>query len=355
VAGAALTTLVWLERYFRDGRQQEAFLIAFPAAAAYLLALVVRGFVARDEILPADVFAHLANATLVWMTLFHALYDTAPAALALASVALAAVYLALGLAALRERPEAALQVRAMLGLAAVFLTIAIPVRLGLHGITLAWAAEGVLLLALGLRYGSNLARAGGYAVLALAAARLLFRHTPWVGPQVFTPVFNPGFGTWVAVIVALALAAALSRRSGLDPDRVAAAVLSIAALFLLFMLLSGETVAAFDQAARLAYRSGDMLAGEQARLRGRFALSLVWTVFATSLLAGGLVVRSRALCYAGYALFAVTAAKVVLVDTATLQPLDRMLSFLVLGLLLIAGAFLSLRFRERLLPREAAP
>ena len=50
-----------------------------------------------------------------------------------------------------------------------------------------------------------------------------------------------------------------------------------------------------------------------------------------------------------------TAAKVVLVDPATLQPLHRMFSFLALGLLLSAGAFLSLRYRERLLPRSAAP
>jgi hypothetical protein len=352
--GAALTTAVWLESYFKDGRQGDAWLIAFPAAGAYLLALVARGLIARREVLVADVFAHLANATLVWITLFYALYDTAPGALALASIGLAAVYLALGLAALRERPEAALQVRTALGLAAVFLTIAIPVRLGLHGITLAWAAEGVLLLGLGLRYPSKLARAGAYAVLALAAARLLVRHTPWVGPELFTPVLNPGFGTWLAVIAGLAAAGWLARRGGLEPDRLASLLLSIAALSLLFILVSGETMAAYDQTARLAYRRGDVLAGEQARLRGRFALSLVWTVYATSLLAGGLVGRSRALCYAGYALFAVTAAKVVLVDTATLQPLDRMLSFLVLGLLLMAGAFLSLRFRERLLPREAA-
>ena len=32
----------------------------------------------------------------------------------------------------------------LLGLAAAFLTVAIPVQLGLHGITLAWAVEGVL-------------------------------------------------------------------------------------------------------------------------------------------------------------------------------------------------------------------
>ena len=354
VAGAVLTTAAWLERFFEDGRQGDAWLIAFPTAGAYLLSLVARGLIARREVGVADVFAHLGSATLAWITLFYALYDTAPGALALASIGLAVLYLALGLAALRERPEAALQVRTTLGLAAVFLTIAIPVRLGLHGITLGWALEGLLLLALGLRYRSLLARAGAYGVFTLAAVRLLARHTPWTGAEAFTPVFNAGFGTWAAVIAALAAAALLARRAAIAADRVASVALSVGALVLLFGLLSGETVNTFDQAARLAQRHGDLAAAAESRLLGRFALSLVWTLFATSLLAGGLLLRSRPLCYSGYGLFAVTAAKVVLVDTATLQPLHRMFSFLALGLLLSAGAFLSLRYRDRLLPRSAA-
>jgi uncharacterized membrane protein len=82
---------------------------------------------------------------------------------------------------------------------------------------------------------------------------------------------------------------------------------------------------------------------------------VLWTAFATGLLAAGLALRSRPLFYAAYGLFAATASKVVLVDLATLQALYRMLSFLALALLLLAGAYLNLRFRARLLPREAAP
>ena len=41
-------------------------------------------------------------------------------------------------------------------------------QLGLHGITLAWAVEGLLLLWLGIRFRSALTRAGGYGVLGLA-------------------------------------------------------------------------------------------------------------------------------------------------------------------------------------------
>jgi uncharacterized membrane protein len=357
VAGAALTTAVWLGAFFEAGRRGDAWLVAFPTAAAYLLAFVARGLIARSEVKVADVFAQLANAGLVWITLFHALYETAPGALALASVALATLYLVIGLAAVRERPEAALLARTALGLAAVFLTVAIPVRLGLHGITLAWALEGLLLVALGRRYGSVPARAFGYAVLVLASARLLVRHFPLRGGEPFTPGLNAAFGTWLLVILCVAAGAFLARRvaGGHALDSAVALVFPVAALALLFAVLTHETGAAFDQAARSARRAGDLARLEQARLGGRFALSLLWTLFATGLLAGGLGARSRPLFYAGYALFAVTALKVVLVDTATLHTLYRMLSFLALGLLLLAGAFLNLRFRERLLPRGSEP
>ena len=93
----------------------------------------------------------------------------------------------------------------------------------------------------------------------------------------------------------------------------------------------------------------------RARLAGQLALSVLWTVFATGLLAGGLALRRRPLFYSAYALFAATAVKVVAVDLATLGAVYRMLSFLALALLLMAGAYLNLRFRERLLPKAAAP
>ncbi len=76
---------------------------------------------------------------------------------------------------------------------------------------------------------------------------------------------------------------------------------------------------------------------------GGLAVSVLWGSFATSLLAIGLWARNRPLFYTAYALFAVTAGKVVLVDLAQLQTLYRILSFLVRGILLMAGAYLESR------------
>jgi uncharacterized membrane protein len=279
------------------------------------------------------------------------LAERSSGALFLAVLALAAVHLALGLVA-RGHGGDPLRVRLTLGLAASFLTLAIPVRFGLFGTTLAWAALGVLLLWLGARQHEPLARAFGYAVVLLALCRLFLRHLP-LHAEPFTPVLNPEFGTWLFVIVALGIARRLARR---PPDGEAVAWLDGAsvlllgplALALLFGLLTGETGSFFDHVSRTAARAGDTAGALQAERQGGLAVSVLWTLVATGLLSTGLVLRSLPLFYSAYALFALTAAKVVLVDLATLPTLYRMLAFLALGVLLLAGAWLNLRFRERL-------
>jgi uncharacterized membrane protein len=338
LAACAFAVLVWMDAFWREGRTGDAWLVAMPTAGLYLLSLIERGLVHRRPLGLPEVVTYLLDAALVWTVLHRALYESQPRLLGAVCVALAALYLLLGLAALKERREDHPQLRTLLGLAAVFVTLAIPVQLGLHGVTLAWAAEGLLLLALGLRLGSGLARAGGYGVLALAAVRLFVRHLPLHDGPSFTPVLNASFGTWLAVILALAIAFFLVRRARLETavDRAMRPGLAILALGLLFTLLTAETSAVFEGRAR------------------QLSLSVLWTLFATGMLAGGLALRSRPLFYSAYALFAATAVKVVAVDLATLATLYRMLSFLALALLLMAGAYLNLRFRERLLPRGAA-
>jgi uncharacterized membrane protein len=347
---SAVAVLSWYDRYFRPERGQEALALGLTVAGLYVLALAVTGFAAGHALGVPGALTHVVAAGLAWILLDRVLTISSPGLLGPAAVALGAVHLALGLAA-RRRGGDLLRVRVTLGLAATFLTLAIPVQLGLHGITLAWAAEGVLLLWLGVAQRSALARAFGYGVLALALVRLFVRHLP-LHEQPFAPVLNPSFGTWLAVIAALGAAGALVRRLGGAGmgwlDGAARLLLGPLCVALLFGLLTAETDALFSQASRAASLAGDADAAVRARRQGGLAVSVLWTVFATGLLSAGLGMRNRPLFWAAYALFALTAGKVVLVDLATLPTLYRMLSFLALGVLLLAGAWLNLRFRERL-------
>jgi uncharacterized membrane protein len=210
--------------------------------------------------------------------------------------------------------------------------------------------EGVLLLWLGVRNESVLARVGGYGVLALATLRLFVRHLPLHAGS-FDPLFNASFGTWLFVIATLGMAVYVTQDVAAEedgPDRALRPLLAGVALVLLFGLLTGETSDTFHQQAARAELRGDLTAAEDARRVGDLAVSVLWTVFATGLLAAGLALRSHALFYSAYFLFAVTSAKVIAVDLAHSSIGYRLLSFLALALLLLAGAYLNLRFRERM-------
>jgi uncharacterized membrane protein len=363
VALGAIAVFAWWDTFFEADRTGDLVLLGLGVAAAYAVAVAVRGL-ARDVPRPkagstlgvADGVTQIVAAALAWLVLDHALGWAAPGLRGPAAAGLGALHLALGLAA-RRVPGQTLWARVTLSLAAMFVTLAIPVQLGLFGITLAWAFEALVLLWLGVRHDSRLARIGGYLVLFLAVTRLAARHFP-LHDGAFTPVLNPVFGTWLLVIASVFLARRLtapSRDEGEILDQVASFLLGPLGLALLFGLLTAETWSVFDEKTRVARLAGDDATVLTARRQAGLALSVLWTVFATGLLASGLALRSRALFYAAYALFGVTALKVVMVDLATLPTLYRMLSFLALGVLLLAGAWLNLRFRERLVaPEDAA-
>jgi len=345
---AALGVLAWHDSFAASGRTGDALILGLGVAAAHVALLAAAGFRALPLRL-SGALAHLAASLLAFVTLDRA-FEPASTALFASTLALAAIQLLLGLEA-RRRGSDRLRARTALGLAAAFATLALPVRLGLAATTLAWAAEGVVLLWLGIRQRSALARGFGYAVLFLAFSRLFLRHVP-LHPEPFTPVLNPAFGTWLCVIAALALGRRLARSTGDDAlpwlDGASVLLLGPLTLALLFFLLSHETSVYFGHVSQAAASIGNPEAALRARREGSLAVSVLWTLFATGLLSAGLLLRSRPLFYASYALFALTAAKVVLVDIATLPTLYRMLSFLALGALLLAGAWLNLRFRERL-------
>ncbi len=55
----------------------------------------------------------------------------------------------------------------------------------------------------------------------------------------------------------------------------------------------------------------------------------------------------RIIRYIGLALFAIVSVKVFFVDLRNLDPIYRIIAFVILGLMLLAGSFLYLKHRER--------
>ncbi len=104
----------------------------------------------------------------------------------------------------------------------------------------------------------------------------------------------------------------------------------IAALVLLFIFLTLEvnTFLAF-------FVDGSQAGG----------VSILWSLFAIGCLLGGIWKNLRALRFVALGLFAVVGWKVLFSDLARLDPLYRIVAFIILGVLVLCGSFIYLKYR----------
>ena len=207
-------------------------------------------------------------------------------------------------------------------------------------LTAAIAAEGVVLALLSRRFRDP--TTGAVAVVFLGAAAL---H----GMVVSAPPVSlvTGLADPLDALVALGAvaAAAIAGASSLEPlhPRMRPALLGAAGVTALY-LASGLVVTPFE--------SGDAVDSAllSAHQQGQMVLSVFWALAGVGVLVTGLQRDLHALRVAGLALLGVTVAKVFLFDLATLSSMYRVVSFIGLGLLLLAGAFVWQRLRPRNLP-----
>ncbi len=75
-------------------------------------------------------------------------------------------------------------------------------------------------------------------------------------------------------------------------------------------------------------------------------VSILWSLFALALILRGIGRNERVLRYLGLALFAIVAWKVFFVDLARLDQFFRIIAFIVLGLLVLAGSFVYLKYKD---------
>ena len=114
-------------------------------------------------------------------------------------------------------------------------------------------------------------------------------------------------------------------------DRTAGRIFGGGALSLLFIYTSLELNTFLD-----AYVSGLRPGG----------ISILWSVFALSLIIGGIWKDLRVLRYVGLGLFAVVAWKVFFSDMADLGQIWRIVAFFALGILVLSASFVYLKYRQ---------
>ncbi|MBN1511585.1 MAG: DUF2339 domain-containing protein, partial [Phycisphaerae bacterium] len=193
----------------------------------------------RSEV--QDTLLVLANAAAVFYYLWTMLAEQHGHWLALCSLMMGSAHLGLmAVVSLRCRADADLR-NALLIAGLAFLSLAVPLHFETHTIAILWAAEAVILTAIGLRYRNRLVQAAAGAVLALAVGKLAAGLPMHDGP--FRPVLNAAFATWCLVAAAAIVCHVLyrlDRRCDADLRRAAAQVTYAAGLLVLMTAIAIE-------------------------------------------------------------------------------------------------------------------
>ena len=187
-------------------------------------------------------------------------------------------------------------------------------------------------------------------VLAIAAFKVLAVDLGYYDAAWHTLIFNQTFAAFALLILSMIVAAWFYYHAEeIDEQErgLAVTVLIGAANLLALVALSAESSGYF---ARQIREGGDDV--RDLRLARQLALSVIWAVYGGAMLAVGIVRRQRLLRIMALLLLGVTIFKVFIFDLASLDQVYRMISFIVLGLILLAVSFLYQRLRQLIIDAE---
>lgn len=210
-----------------------------------------------------------------------------------------------------------------------------------------WGAEGVFLVWIALRERSRATGAIGTMLILLGAAQIVNVIAQPLAVDA-VPFANARV---LAAVVVISLLVFLTWRMRLDPADEVRGTARTGAIILANLLaiaaLSAEILAFFDQRSYVAASAGEGVAAAAALRSGQVALSVAWAIYAVVLIAAGIRRRYAPARYLGIALFAVTLLKVMTRDIAAMDRVERMLTVLGVGVLLLMASYLYQRFALR--------
>jgi uncharacterized membrane protein len=290
------------------------------------------------------LFLVFINAGVYFLQVYGMFEDVNRNAVAWFALALAAVYIFLS-RQMRVRypdPAAAKTLHLLhLALAIAFITIAIPIRLDAHWITIGWLVEAVVLFWIGDRIHSDFLSAFAIGAVVLGVARLLFIDNFYST----TLILNARMATHSVAIAALAIMAWQGYKRHDETGEKAAAIAVVALNLLALIALSREVADYYaQQMANVRPLLGQWNPSRwssfhRIEIVRDFTYSALWMVYGAMLMLLGFWRRSAFVRWLALFLIAATIVKVFAYDTSQLDRVYRILSFIVLGILLLAISF----------------
>jgi uncharacterized membrane protein len=272
-------------------------------------------------------------------------YASLPA-VSLVALAYASLFFGMASYLYRRHPENLEPFILLLAKGLLFLILAVPMLFSGHWITLFWSVQVGVMLWAGLRLHNRWLCYGALTLLLLAVGKFVFydygavfafRLETFAYARDFAVLLWERWMTMAFVLGAVLYSAHKLRTTEpvLEPwqPHVTTCLYGMFAV-LLFMVLTLEVSAYFYARA------------PQARFA---AMSVVWTLYAIALMLLGFRYQQARVRLVSLGLFGLTILKVFLADMARVSTPFRIVSFVVLGLMLIGASYLYYRYRGHVL------
>jgi uncharacterized membrane protein len=361
-AGTLLLYFGWYSEFYN--RSQLGLTLGFATAffAIFAIAPLVTLQPENEIALFASIPAILAfvDAGVYFLQAYAMIEEVDKIYMAWFALGLAAIYIFLSrLVHTRNRSASAAQILYFLHLAVAigFITIAIPIRLNAHWITMGWFVEAGVLLRVGNRIKSDFLNVFALAALVLGVFRLL-AFDNFLTTQL---IFNMRMATHAVAIGVLGAVAWYAAQREDEPARMVAGVALVALNVLALIALSREVA---DFYSRQMAGIGRAAPGQwnpfyttlhRVEIERDFAYSALWMAYGAMLMVVGFLRRSPFVRWQALILIAVTIVKVFVYDVSQLDKGYRILSFVVLGVLLLAISFVYQRDWLKLSARSKQP
>jgi len=324
----------------------------------FLMVAILNNFVNQQPATKADMGIVILNGIFYFLANYMLLRreQFASRQLGFFAILMALLYLLLSYSAfVRTASKDKNLILSYLSLCLLFITIAIPLQLEGHWLSIGFITEFTILVWLGFRVRSRGIRYAGLVVAAFALARIVFFFDMPVPAS--ANVWNPRFLTYLSMATAMLLSARLYRehRTELAPAECNfSTALALGAALVLLVNLSLEVDLFFDKLARAGRQTlpgpyaGKISGGRTIEHIKQFSLSAVWMAYSFGLIMLGIARKFRALRVMALGLFVLTIAKVFVFDLAELDRLWRILSFIALGCVLLGTSFAYQKFRDKI-------
>jgi uncharacterized membrane protein len=224
-----------------------------------------------------------------------------------------------------------------LALAIGLITVAIPIRLEGHSITIGWLVESAALLWVAGRLKFALLNTFALAALVLGVGRLLL----WDNFTPPTLLLNERMAIYVIAIAALGYAA---YENGDQEDETRQTIAAAAIVALNVVALRGLSLEVADyytrqMAAENYFIPRALLQRRSVLIARDFTYSALWMAYGAMLMMIGFWRNSAFVRWQALVLIALTIVKVFVYDTSQLDHIYRILSFIALGMLLLVISF----------------